>query len=77
MTSMRDIPADPVVSLRLSGSATFVNDVLALLEALGFDLTVESNYLARHTHRDVRIYASITPRSLRPLRWLPTDSERR
>ncbi|WP_405159542.1 hypothetical protein OG203_24025 [Nocardia sp. NBC_01499] len=77
MTSMRDIPERPAVGLRLNGSATFVNDLLAALEALGFDLTVESNYLARHTHREVRVYASIAPRSLRPLRWLPTDSEGR
>ncbi|MFE9582462.1 hypothetical protein ACFYO1_39230 [Nocardia sp. NPDC006044] len=77
MTSMADIPANPVVSLRVCGPATYVNELLALLRELGFDLETSGTYPARHTTRDVRVYASITPRLLRPLRWLPTDSEGR
>ncbi|MFI6047115.1 hypothetical protein ACIA8C_36225 [Nocardia sp. NPDC051321] len=77
MTSMGDIPARPVVSVRVCGPATYVNELLALLNELGFDLETSGTYPARHSTRDVRVYASITPRLLRPLRWLPPGSERR
>ncbi|MFE9583196.1 hypothetical protein ACFYO1_42950 [Nocardia sp. NPDC006044] len=77
MSGMADIPANPVVSVRVCGPATYVNELLALLRELGFDLETGGTYPARHTTRDVRVYASITPRLLRPLRWLPPTQERR
>ncbi|ASF09850.1 hypothetical protein NBRGN_045_00510 [Nocardia brasiliensis NBRC 14402] len=71
MSDMRDTPDRGVVSVRVCGSASHVGDLLGLLEHIGFDIETSGTYPARHSTRDVRVYASIAPRSVRPLRWLP------